>query len=143
VRRRPGQYRGPITSNRARHKTTSIALKRVYDPASPGAGTRILVDRLWPRGISKEKALVDLWLKEVSPSDTLRKRFHGKGEQWDAFREEYLTDLEKGAAHAAALELLDRIKSGPVTLLYATRDQQHDNAVALKQWSERHMKRRR
>jgi uncharacterized protein YeaO (DUF488 family) len=126
-------------ASRAPRQTTSIALKRVYDPASSGDGTRILVDRLWPRGISKEKVRIDLWLKDVSASDTLRKRFHGKLDNWDAFRAAYSSELERNTAQAAAMELLERIKNGPVTLLYAARNEQHNNAVALKLWLERRM----
>lgn len=113
---------------------TSPALKRVYEPADPGDGTRILVDRLWPRGIAKDKARIDLWLKDIAPSDALRKRFHAKPEDWEAFCAAYAVELEGAAAQAAAKDLLDRLHKGRVTLLYAARDEHRNNAVALKAW---------
>jgi uncharacterized protein YeaO (DUF488 family) len=119
----------------------SIRLKRVYEPPAPSDGTRILVDRLWPRGISKDKARIDLWLQDIAPSGALRKRFHGKPEDWDAFCEAYHSELREAAAHAAAEDLFDRLHNGPITLLYAARDEQRNNAVALKAWVERQRKR--
>jgi uncharacterized protein YeaO (DUF488 family) len=116
---------------------TSLVLKRVYQPPHPGDGTRILVDRLWPRGIAKDKARIDLWLKDIAPSDALRKRFHGKPNDWGAFRAAYFAELEGAAAQAVTQDLLDRLRSGPVTLLYASRNEQKNNAVALKAWLER------
>jgi uncharacterized protein YeaO (DUF488 family) len=121
----------------------SIRLKRVYEPPAASDGTRILVDRLWPRGIAKDKARIDLWLKDIAPSGALRRRFHNKPEHWDAFCEAYYSELREPAAHAAAEDLLDRLRGGPITLLYATRDQQRNNAVALKSWIERLRKRRK
>jgi uncharacterized protein YeaO (DUF488 family) len=115
---------------------TSLVLKRVYQPPHADDGTRILVDRLWPRGIAKAKAKIDLWLKDIAPSDGLRKRFHGKPDDWDAFRAAYFTELKGATAQAAAKELLDCLQSGPVTLLYAARNEQQNNAVALKAWLE-------
>jgi len=116
---------------------TSLVLKRIYEPPDPGDGTRILVDRLWPRGIAKDKARIDLWLKDIAPSDALRKRFHGKPDDWGAFRAAYFAELEGAAAQAVTQDLLDRLRSGPVTLLYASRNEQKNNAVALKAWLER------
>ena len=120
-----------------RNRETKPPLKRVYDPPASGDGTRILVDRLWPRGIAKDKAAIDLWLKEIAPSDALRKRFHGHLEDWDAFCAAYAAELEAPAAQAAVAELRERLRKGPVTLLYASRDEAHNNAVALKAWLER------
>ena len=114
------------------------ALKRVYDPPKDRDGMRILVDRLWPRGILRKRAKVDLWLKDIAPSHALRKRFHGKPDDWEEFRAAYFAELESEAARAAAEELLGHLRKGPVTLLYAARDEQHNNAVALKEWLERH-----
>jgi uncharacterized protein YeaO (DUF488 family) len=116
----------------------SLRLKRVYEAPEPGDGTRILVDRLWPRGIAKDKARIDRWLKDIAPSDALRKRFHGHPDEWDVFREAYAAELEGDAAQAAVSELLDRLAQGPVTLIYAARDESHNNAVALKAWLERY-----
>jgi uncharacterized protein YeaO (DUF488 family) len=115
----------------------SLALKRVYELPEPGDGTRILVDRLWPRGIARDKARIDLWLKDIAPSDALRKRFHAKPDDWDEFRAAYAAELEGAGAQAAAKDLLDRLRDGPVTLLYAARDENRNNAVALKAWLER------
>jgi len=107
-----------------------IKRKRVYDSPTKEDGFRILVDRLWPRGMSKEKARVDLWMREIAPSDELRKRFcHDLG-KWEEFQERYERELkDKG-------ELLRKIKQaekehGAVTLLYSARDEEHNNAVVL------------
>lgn len=113
---------------------TRWPLRRVYAPPQPGDGTRILVDRLWPRGVAKDK--VDLWLKEIAPSDALRRRFHGEPEQWDAFVAAYAGELEAQPAQAALRILLERRRDGPVTLLYAARDDERNNAVALQGWLE-------
>jgi uncharacterized protein YeaO (DUF488 family) len=118
---------------------TALALKRIYEPLDASDGTRILVDRLWPRGIARDKARIDLWLKEVAPSDALRKRFHGKPDDWDAFRAAYFAELEAAAVQAAVQNLLEHLRKGPVTLLYAARDQRRNNAVALRAWLERHL----
>jgi uncharacterized protein YeaO (DUF488 family) len=115
----------------------SIRLKRVYDAPAASDGMRILVDRLWPRGIAKDKAKVDLWLKEIAPSHALRKRFHGKPADWDAFRAAYAAELEAEVADEAVKELRGHVRKGPVTLLYAARDEEHNNAAALKEWLEK------
>lgn len=112
-------------------------LKRVYEPPEAGDGTRVLVDRLWPRGISKEKARIELWLRDLAPSDALRKRFHGRPEDWDGFCTAYCAELESETARAAVKELRGRLEKGPVTLLYAARDEERNNAVALKAWLDR------
>ena len=109
-----------------------LALKRVYDPPAETDGTRILVDRLWPRGVSKES--VDLWLKDIAPSDVLRRRFHGHPEHWDAFRAAYAAELDREPAKAALGLLLERWRAGPVMLLYAARHEEQNNAMALKLW---------
>ncbi|PDT84680.1 DUF488 domain-containing protein [Sinorhizobium sp. BJ1] len=115
----------------------SLKLKRVYEAPEASDGTRILVDRLWPRGMAKDKARIDLWLKDIAPSDALRKRFHGKPEDWDAFCDAYAEELEGEAAQASLEELREQLRGGPVTLLYAARDESHNNAVALKAWLEK------
>jgi uncharacterized protein YeaO (DUF488 family) len=119
------------------HNMTSLALKRVYDAPDAGDGTRILVDRLWPRGIARDKARIDLWLKDIAPSDALRKRFHSKPDEWEMFRAAYAVELEGATAQAAVSDLLERLRAGPVTLLYAARDERRNNAVALKAWLDR------
>lgn len=117
---------------------STIKLKRIYEAPAAGDGTRILVDRLWPRGIAKDKAMIDLWLKEIAPSDALRKRFHGHPEDWDAFRAAYAAELKQ--AGDAVKDLCGHLRKGTVTLLYAARDEEHNNAVALKQWLTRRRK---
>ena len=116
---------------------SALTIKRVYEAPAASDGTRILVDRLWPRGIAKEKARVDLWLKDIAPSDALRKRFHGKPDDWKAFCIAYAKELESAAAQAAVKELLTHRRKGRITLLYASRDEERNNAVALKIWLER------
>ncbi|SEG15588.1 DUF488 domain-containing protein [Bosea lathyri] len=111
-----------------------FSLKRVYDPAQENDGLRVLVDRLWPRGIARDR--VDLWLKDIAPSDMLRKRFHGQPDHWDEFLAAYYAELKGAAALAAVRTLFEHSREGPVTLLYAARDAEHNNAVALKQWLE-------
>jgi uncharacterized protein YeaO (DUF488 family) len=111
-------------------------LKRVYEAAEAGDGLRVLVDRLWPRGISKDKARIDLWLKDISPSDALRRRVHADPSAWDAFVLDYAHELAREPAHGAAEELRNHLRKGPVTLLYAARDETHNNAVALKRLLE-------
>lgn len=111
-------------------------MKRVYETAEDRDGFRVLVDRLWPRGVSKDKARVDLWLKDVSPSDALRRAVHGETRTWEEFVAAYAKELEAPRAQAAIAALKDRLKEGAVTLLYAARDEARNNAVALKQLLE-------
>jgi len=121
----------------------TIAVKRIHEPAGPADGTRFLVDRLWPRGISKEKAALAAWLKPLSPSDGLRKRFHGEtadsDEAWDMFRLDYFAELEAGGdeVKAALLTLDAAMEAGPVTLLYAAKSEERNNAIALREWLKR------
>lgn len=95
------------------------------------------MDRLWPRGISKDK--VDLWLKDAAPSESLRRRFHGGGEEWEAFRLDYLAELAEPAGQAALASLYALCREGPVTLLYAVRDELRNNAIVLREALERHI----
>ncbi|MBV8754786.1 MAG: DUF488 family protein [Hyphomicrobiales bacterium] len=113
-------------------------IKRVYAEVERGDGLRVLVDRLWPRGISKQKAHIDLWLKDISPSDELRRRVHADPSSWDAFVLDYAHELAREPARSAADELRKHLRKGPVTLLYAARNEEHNNAVALKRLLERH-----
>ena len=108
-----------------------IKLKRVYDEPMAADGKRILVDRLWPRGIAKEKARIDEWLKEIAPSDELRKWFGHDPARWDEFRERYRRELEAKAELLSGLRKL--AGKGTVTLLFAARDEEHNNAVVLKE----------
>jgi uncharacterized protein YeaO (DUF488 family) len=124
----------------SRNGAMRIALKRVYEKPSPEDGARILVDRLWPRGIAKAKAKLDLWLKDIAPSNDLRKRFHGRPEDWTAFTRAYAVELKSPEAKAAVTELRRHLRAGPVTLLYAAHDEEHNNAVALLAWLKRRAK---
>jgi uncharacterized protein YeaO (DUF488 family) len=109
-----------------------IKLKRAYEAAVPGDGFRILVDRLWPRGVSKSSARIDLWLKEIAPTATLRKWFGHDPAKWDEFRERYFRELDKN--HAAVEQLLEHARHGPVMLVYGAKDEEHNDAVALKEY---------
>ena len=113
-----------------------LRLKRVYDPPAADDGLRILVDRLWPRGIAKEKARVDIWLKDISPSDALRRRVHSDATDWDTFIVDYAAELAAETARAAVAIVRERLSLGTVTLLYAARDTERNNAVALAAWLE-------
>lgn len=115
----------------------AIALKRAYDKASPTDGTRVLVDRLWPRGISKEEAHLDRWFKELAPSDELRKWFHQRPSMWIAFRQRYLAELHAPAA-ASALEELSELAFSKrrLTLVYSSKNEDRNNAVVLKELLE-------
>jgi uncharacterized protein YeaO (DUF488 family) len=115
----------------ARHP---LRIKRVYDPPDSGDGTRVLVDRLWPRGVAPERAQIALWLKDIAPSNTLRRLFHGDPAGWEEFKTAYYSELEQPAAQAALHELRARLVQGPVTLLFAARDEARNNAIALKEW---------
>jgi uncharacterized protein YeaO (DUF488 family) len=112
-----------------------IHVKRAYETPSRKDGTRILVERLWPRGLTKERAALDLWLKDVAPSPALRKWFAHDPKKWERFIQRYWKELE---CHGEAVELLRRwIRKGPVTFVYAARDEEHNGAVALKAFLER------
>lgn len=108
-----------------------FAIRRVYEPPAPGEGTRILVDRLWPRGLSREKAHVDEWLKDVAPSAELRKWFGHDPKRWEAFRRRYLEEL---AGNPATARLRVLAEQGDVTLLYGAHDTEHNQAVVLREF---------
>lgn len=112
-----------------------IKLKRVYEKPKPADGTRILVDRLWPRGLSKVRAKLDLWLKEIAPSTELRKWFGHDAKKWRDFRRRYESELKRHAEQLALIK--SKARQGAVTLLYAARDQEHNEAVVLKKLLER------
>ena len=112
--------------------THVIQTRRVYAPALAGEGTCVLVDRLWPRGMKKEDAPFQLWIKDVAPSNTLRQWFGHAPERWPEFRKQYETEL---SANLSALQpLLDIARQGPLTLLYAAHDESHNNAVVLAEY---------
>lgn len=109
--------------------TLDVRTKRVYDPADPGDGHRVLIDHVWPRGVTRERARLDEWARELAPSDELRKWFDHVPERFDVFRSRYRDEL------AAQPEQLDglrrRAASGTLTIVYAARDREHNNAVVL------------
>ncbi|PWE16860.1 hypothetical protein DDZ18_11770 [Marinicauda salina] len=115
---------------------SDIRTKRIYAPADASDGTRVLVDRLWPRGISKAKAGVDHWLRDVAPSDDLRKRVHAGEMSFEDFVAAYARELESEPARGALAELRDLAQDGTVTLLFAARDEERNNAAALKRLLE-------
>lgn len=106
-------------------------IKRVYEPAAADDGTRVLVDRLWPRGLKRDEAKIDLWLKEIAPSTELRRWFGHAPDRWDEFRRRYAEEL-LAQPHALA-QLREVGEHGPVTLLFAARDEQRNNAVVLRE----------
>ena len=111
-----------------------VQVRRVYDDAQPGDGARVLVDRIWPRGLSKEEARVDEWLRELGPSTELRKWFGHDPAKWKQFEQRYWKELN---ARAEAVALLrQKIKQGTVTLVYAAHDEEHNGALALKEFLE-------
>ena len=109
-----------------------IALKRAYEEADANDGTRVLVDRLWPRGLSKERAHIDVWLKEVAPSDELRRWFGHDPDKFAEFRKRYEAELASESGKEAMTKLRELVKRGHVTLLFAARDMEHNNAVVLR-----------
>lgn len=122
------------------HAPWVIRVKRVYEPPDPQDGCRVLVDRLWPRGLRKEGLKCDVWLRELAPSDTLRKWFGHDPAKWEEFQRRYAAEL---LAHPENLTaLLDLARRGPVTLLFSARDSVHNQAVALREifleWAAKH-----
>jgi uncharacterized protein YeaO (DUF488 family) len=109
-----------------------ITLKRVYDPVSRNDGTRFLVERLWPRGLSKAKLRLDAWLKEVGPSTELRRWFSHDPEKWDEFRQRYFRELD--SRPETWQPIVSAARRGTVTLVYSSHDTQHNNAVALQEY---------
>lgn len=108
----------------------NIRLKRAYESADPADGTRILVDRLWPRGVSKQEAALDDWLKDVAPATELRKWFGHDPARWQAFRERYESELRANPDPVDRLRALAR--QGPITLIYSAHDEAHNDAVVLR-----------
>lgn len=112
----------------------AISLKRAYEPPTKTDGVRVLVDRLWPRGVTKAKARIDLWLKDVAPSTELRKWFGHDPEKWSEFQKKYRAELK---GNPALSELKAHTRQGHVTLVYAAKDELHNDAVVLKQVLDR------
>lgn len=115
----------------------TINIKRIYEPYSTGDGYRILVDRLWPRGMKKEDARIDKWLKEIAPSTGLRKWFNHEPEKWDQFRQKYHAELDKSTALD---ELLTDLRTHQVvTFLFSSKEEKHNHAIVLKQFAADHL----
>jgi uncharacterized protein YeaO (DUF488 family) len=108
----------------------NIALKRAYDPPDEADGARVLVDRLWPRGLTKKSAAIDQWPKDITPSTELRKWFHHDADRWDEFRHRYLAELKDKGRELDELRKL--AQAGPITLIYAARDTPHLHATVLR-----------
>jgi len=106
-----------------------IKIKRVYEPPEKTDGFRVLVDRLWPRGFTKEKLAADLWLKEIAPETELRKWFNHDPEKWSEFRKKYISALKKNKESLRLLK--DRLQKENVTLLYAAKDSEHNEAAVI------------
>ncbi|TWU22038.1 hypothetical protein Pla52o_30860 [Novipirellula galeiformis] len=121
----------------SKHKP-KIKIARAYDPPETEDGCRVLVDRLWPRGVKKEDLKLDDWLKELAPSDTLRKWFDHDVEKWDEFRERYRKELDSSSEAIASL--LETAAQQPIVLLYAAKDEAHNNAVVLKEFLEQRLR---
>jgi len=111
-----------------------LRVKRIYEPASAEDGVRVLVDRMWPRGVKKSEAAVDLWLKDVAPSTELRTWFSHDPAKWAVFRRRYHAELQRKADAIALLQ--GKLAEGPVTLIFSARDPLHNNAVALEEYLE-------
>lgn len=114
-----------------------IRLKRAYDPPSRDDGKRILIDRLWPRGLKKEEANIDEWVREIAPSNALRKWFGHDPRKWETFKKKFFNELDE---HEEIIEkILDILKSSSITLVYASKEERFNNAIALKEYIETRM----
>jgi uncharacterized protein YeaO (DUF488 family) len=118
-----------VRFNRKGQRSLGVEIKRVYEQPSHSDGTRILVDRLWPRGLSKERAKVDIWLKDIAPSTELRKWFSHDPEKWAGFQTRYREELKSKTDLLA--DLKEKVARGPVTLVYGAKDEVHNEAVVL------------
>jgi uncharacterized protein YeaO (DUF488 family) len=114
----------------------TVSVKRVYEKPSRRDGIRVLVDRLWPRGLAKQDAGVDQWLRDLAPSTQLRKWFHAHPDQWIKFRQRYLKELAEDQASTALATLYRLNNKGRITLLFASRNEEHNNATVLKELME-------
>lgn len=120
-------------------RVMSIAIKRAYDPPSGSDGHRVLVDRVWPRGVAKDDLRLDAWLKDLAPSAGLRKWFGHDPKKWEEFKARYAHELE---AQSETLDrLAERARAGRLTLVFAAKDTEHNNAAALKEHLERRLRR--
>ena len=118
-----------------------VKLKRAYEPAAQEDGYRVLVERLWPRGIRKENLALDEWQKEIAPSTELRKWFSHDPERWSEFKQRYLLELKASPASERLTELAERAALDTITLVFSSHDKEHNNAVVLKHELERLVRR--
>ena len=117
-----------------------LKLKRAYDPASPDDGKRFLVERLWPRGVKKSSLRLDAWLKDIAPSPQLRKWFSHDPRKWPEFQKRYRAELDR---HPEIFEtVIQAARRGPVTLIYGSRDTEHNAAVALRDYLQKKLARK-
>jgi uncharacterized protein YeaO (DUF488 family) len=115
----------------------AVAIKRIYDGVSRADGARVLVDRLWPRGLTKDAAGLDAWLRDLAPSNELRQWYHARPEEWQAFRKRYLKELAAPAAEKDLQKLYELVQQKKrLTLLYASKNETHNNATVLKELLE-------
>lgn len=114
-----------------------LAVKRAYEEPAPADGARVLIDRIWPRGVKKEDLQLEEWMRDLAPSGALRKWFGHDPERWDEFRRRYFAELD--ARPEAWRKLLEMARKGKVTLLFGARETEHNNAVALKEFLEARM----
>ena len=114
----------------SRIKASNVRLKRAYEPPAPNDGTRILIDRLWPRGVKKDDAALDQWAKDLAPSTALRKWFGHDPERWQEFRSRYAEEVRQHGEQLTQLRALARTR--PITLVYSAHDEVHNDAVALR-----------
>jgi uncharacterized protein YeaO (DUF488 family) len=115
-----------------------IKVERIYNNPRGNSTFRILVDRLWPRGLSKDKVKVDLWQKQIAPSNSLRRWFSHDERKWDEFKARYFKELEKNVEFVSTI--IDRAKEEPITLLYGAKEEKFNNAMALKEYLEEKIK---
>ena len=129
------QRNSRATETESKGRDVNIKIKRVYEHPKQEDGMRILVDRLWPRGLTKKKASVDLWLKDIAPSTELRKWFAHDPDKWKRFRGRYQTEIRNN--HDLIKVLKQKAREGTITLIYGARDQKHNEALVLKQFLEK------
>ncbi len=115
-----------------RKRLRRLKVKRIYESSEPSDGYRVLVDRVWPRGLTKQDADIDLWLKDIAPSTELRQWFGHQPRRWDAFRRRYFDELDAMPETLAVLQ--DKLRRDDVTLVYSARDEAHNQAVALREY---------
>jgi uncharacterized protein YeaO (DUF488 family) len=128
----------PLSLGTIKEFTVRIHIKRIYDPPAESDGLRVLIDRLWPRGVSKEDAAIDVWAKELAPSNGLRRWFSHEDEKFEEFARRYRHELKNTAVEID--NLLSPARGGVVTLLYAARNATSNNAVVLQSWLQAHLK---